>query len=108
MAHDSFSQPRTIITIENVSGCRLLFSDHRERTLHFIGLFVLKSFFMYRQKMIQLIQYQKDKFQSIIIIEYAQYTGCTLKLWAVKLLFVVFGRLRWKMVLGDGRLSYAI
>ena len=41
------------------------------------------------------------------------YTGCTLKLRAVKLLFVIFGRLSYTffvkiMVLGYGRLSYIL
>ena len=41
------------------------------------------------------------------------YTGCTLKLRAVKLLFVIFGRLSYTffikiMVLGNGRLSYIL
>ena len=41
------------------------------------------------------------------------YTGCTLKLRAVKLLFVIFGRLSYSlfvnlMVRGNGRLSYLI
>ena len=42
-----------------------------------------------------------------------KYTGCTLKLRAVKLLFVIFGRLSYtffgkNMVLSNGRLSYII
>ena len=46
-------------------------------------------------------------------VTHMMYTGCTLKLRAVKLLFVVFGRLSYsfpvnKMVLGDGRVSYII
>ena len=42
-----------------------------------------------------------------------KYTGCTLKLRAVKLLFVIFGRLSYTffvkiMILGNGRLSYIL
>jgi len=41
------------------------------------------------------------------------YTGCTLKLRAVKLLFVIFGRLSYTffvkiVILGNGRLSYIL
>ena len=46
-------------------------------------------------------------------VTHMMYTGCTLKLRAVKLLFVVFGRFSYsfsvnKIVLGDGRVSYII
>ena len=44
---------------------------------------------------------------------FMDYTGCTLKLRAVKLLFVIFGRLSYSffvqiMVSGNGRLSYIL
>ena len=47
------------------------------------------------------------------VLSSKNYTGCTLKLRAVKLLFVIFGRLSYTffvkiMVLGNGRLSYIL
>ena len=48
-----------------------------------------------------------------VVLHQLYYTGCTLKLRAVKLLFVIFGRLSYTffvqiMILGNGRLSYIL
>ena len=54
-----------------------------------------------------------NKSKQLIFKYLIVYTGCTLKLRAVKLLFVIFGRLKLHffvkiMVLGYGRLSYIL
>ena len=74
------------------------------------------TYHMFNRKNMYLVTTSKMISEMIEMEFYAMIfysTGCTLKLRAVKLLFVIFGRLSYIfflkiMVLGNGRLSYIL